>query len=160
MIVSQNGQKQAMQDLQKANEKIFQVSNKIEAATKQAAVSIDFRSNHTQTQTKLASSATRRPFPPPPPPPPVIGRPPPPPPPPHQHSNINSNGNSVHKASALVELYNSMTKQNGKKDQNINGNCSSAIGRNPQSNILGELQNRSAHLLAVSIIFPFFFTIY
>jgi hypothetical protein len=156
MIVSQNGQKQALQDLQKANEKRLQVSNKIEEATKQAAVSIDLRSNLTQTQTNLTSSATRRPFPPPPPPPPVVGRPPPPPPPPHQHSNVNS----VHKASALVELYNSMTKQNGKKDQIINGNCSSPIGRNPQSNILGELQNRSAHLLAVRIILFFFFTVY
>lgn len=155
-FVSQNGQKRALQDLQKAAEKKLQIPNKIEA-TKQAAISIDLRSNLTQTQTKVTSPIIRRPFPPPPPPPPVTGRPPPPPPPPHQHPNSNSNGNAVHKASALVELYNSMTKQNGKKDQIINGNCSSPIGRNPQSNILGELQNRSAHLLAVCIIFFFLF---
>lgn len=142
-----------MQDLQKATERKLQISNKIEAATKQAAIMIDLRSNNTQTQTKVTT--TKRPFPPPPPPPPVTGRPPPPPPPPHQHANLKSNGNAVHKASALVELYNSMTKQNGKKDQIKNGNCSSPIGRNQQNNILGELQNRSAHLIAVCIIILF-----
>ncbi|XP_078161058.1 protein CHUP1, chloroplastic-like [Carex rostrata] len=142
-----NAQKRGLQDLQKATERKLQISNKIEEATKQTAIMIDLRSNNTQTQTKITT--TKRPFPPPPPPPPVTGRPPPPPPPPHQHANLKSNGNAVHKASALVELYNSMTKQNGKKDQIINGNCSSPIGRNQQNNILGELQNRSAHLIAI-----------
>ncbi|KAJ3669582.1 hypothetical protein LUZ60_011532 [Juncus effusus] len=143
-----NAQKPVFQDLRKMIENNLQISSKNGEATKQASFCTEPPSpNLTLAQPKI--TITKRPFPPPPPPP-VRGVPPPPPPPPRQHPNSNLNSNSVHKANALVELYNSMTKYNGKKDQNVNANCSSPVGRiNPQSNILGELQNRSTHLIAI-----------
>ncbi|KAF7048566.1 hypothetical protein CFC21_057314 [Triticum aestivum] len=79
------------------------------------------------------------PSPPPPPPPPskILGRAPAPPPPPPQRGTIGT----VNKATALVEMYNSLNKRDTKKAVTV-----SAAHHN---SIVGELQNRSTHLLAI-----------
>jgi hypothetical protein len=82
------------------------------------------------------------PSPPPPPPPSskILGRAPAPPPPPPQHGKIST----VNKATALVEMYNSLNKRDSKK--------AVAVSAAHHNSIVGELQNRSTHLLAVSTI--------
>lgn len=79
------------------------------------------------------------PSPPPPPPPSskLLGRAPAPPPPPPQRGTIST----VNKATALVEMYNSLNKHETKKAVSV-----SAAHHN---SIVGELQNRSTHLLAI-----------
>ncbi|KAL0903231.1 hypothetical protein M5K25_027592 [Dendrobium thyrsiflorum] len=76
---------------------------------------------------------------PPPPPPP---HPPPPPPPPRLHSKKEG---KMQNATALVEFYHCLTK----RDVKGNGNCSSQVASSVHNSIVGELQNRSAHLLAI-----------
>ncbi|KAH0461032.1 hypothetical protein IEQ34_008607 [Dendrobium chrysotoxum] len=75
----------------------------------------------------------------PPPPPP---HPPPPPPPPRLHSKKEG---KMQNATALVEFYHCLTK----RDVKGNGNCSSQVASSVHNSIVGELQNRSAHLLAI-----------
>lgn len=94
----------------------------------------------------------RAPFtgaPPPPPPParcaPATGPPPPPPPPPPTPARANT----MQRASAIVELYHSLTKRDGMKDNLGSGNRASHVANNAHNSIVGELQNRSAHLLAI-----------
>ncbi|KAJ0980026.1 hypothetical protein J5N97_015500 [Dioscorea zingiberensis] len=86
-----------------------------------------------------------RPFPPPPPPP--IGLPPPPPPPPPRVTPTGSN--SSQKPTALVELYHSLMKRDGKKGPLGNGSSSSPLASNAHNSIVDEIQNRSSHLLAI-----------
>ncbi|XP_028556018.1 uncharacterized protein DDB_G0284459 isoform X2 [Dendrobium catenatum] len=74
-----------------------------------------------------------------PPPPP---HPPPPPPPPHLHSKKEG---KMQNATALVEFYHCLTKRDAKG----NGNCSSQVASSVHNSLVGELQNRSAHLLAM-----------
>ncbi|XP_074589809.1 INCREASED PETAL GROWTH ANISOTROPY 1-like protein 2 [Curcuma longa] len=73
---------------------------------------------------------------------------PPPPPPPLPH---NASGRAtVSKASALVQLYHSLTKQDRKQGSAINGSsASSPTSGFAHRGIVGELQHRSAHLLAI-----------
>ncbi|CAL9107607.1 unnamed protein product [Musa textilis] len=76
---------------------------------------------------------------------PIARPPPPPPPPPH-----NAQGKvTMHKASALAELYHSLTKQAGKQGSMNNGSCASPQSNKAHLSIVGELQHRSAHLLAI-----------
>lgn len=75
----------------------------------------------------------------PPPPPPVRNSPPPPPPPPPAPAS------AAKSPSALVELYHSITKRDGLKDRSASGNRSNKA----HNSIVGELQNRSTHLLAI-----------
>ncbi|XP_010914782.1 INCREASED PETAL GROWTH ANISOTROPY 1-like protein 2 [Elaeis guineensis] len=77
----------------------------------------------------------------------TCGPPAPPPPPPPRI--VPARQNTVQKATALVELYHSLTKRDGKKDPVGNGNSSSPVAGNAHNSIVGELQNRSAHLLAI-----------
>ncbi|URE40300.1 hypothetical protein MUK42_33028 [Musa troglodytarum] len=75
---------------------------------------------------------------------PIARPPPPPPPPPH-----NAQGKvTMHKASALAELYHSLMKQAGKQGSMNNGSCASPQSNKAHLSIVGELQHRSAHLLA------------
>lgn len=95
--------------------------------------------------------------PPPPPPPPGRGPPPPPgsgppppPPPPGALGRGAASGNKVHRAPELVEFYQSLMKRDAKKDgasliSSGTGNSSEA-----RSNMIGEIENRSTFLLAVS----------
>ncbi|XP_039128462.1 protein CHUP1, chloroplastic [Dioscorea cayenensis subsp. rotundata] len=87
-----------------------------------------------------------QPFPPPPPPPPR-GLPPPPPPPPSRVAPTGSN--AMQKPTALVELYQSLMKRDGKKGPLGNGSSSSPLASNAHNSIVGEIQNRSSHLLAI-----------
>ncbi|XP_010241452.1 PREDICTED: protein CHUP1, chloroplastic isoform X2 [Nelumbo nucifera] len=72
--------------------------------------------------------------------------PPPPPPPPPRAPSRSSN---PQKASSLVEFYHSLTKHEGKKDTSGPGRCSNPMVNNAHNSIVGEIQNRSAHLLAI-----------
>ncbi|RZR81103.1 hypothetical protein BHM03_00007257 [Ensete ventricosum] len=74
---------------------------------------------------------------------PIAGPPPPPPPPPHAAGRSNA----VHKPSALVELYHSLSKRDGKQGSMVNGGAS-PLSNNARNSIVGELQSRSSHLLA------------
>lgn len=80
---------------------------------------------------------------------PIARAPPPPPPPPH----IAQGRVTMYKASALAELYHSLTKQDGKQGSMNNGSCASPQSNKAHLSIVGELQHRSAHLLAVTVFF-------
>ncbi|CAL9754176.1 unnamed protein product [Musa acuminata subsp. burmannicoides] len=75
---------------------------------------------------------------------PIAGPPPPPPPPPHAAGRSNA----MHKPSALVELYHSLSKRDGKQGSMVNGGAS-PLSNNARNSIVGELQSRSSHLLAI-----------
>lgn len=79
----------------------------------------------------------------PPPPPPPCPPPPPPPPPPRL---LPKNEGKAKNATALVEFYHCLTK----RDTKGSGNRSNQVASSVHNSIVGELQNRSAHLLAVS----------
>lgn len=87
--------------------------------------------------------------PPPPPPPRAPGAPPPPPPPPTPGS-LKSHGageEKVQRAPEVVEFYQSLMRREGKKDTLVGvSDTSSSDARN---NLIGEIENRSAFLLAV-----------
>lgn len=80
--------------------------------------------------------------------------PPPPPPPPPIPSRPLAKLANTHKASATVQLFHSLKSQDAKKDSR--GSMSyphKPITNSAHNSIVGEIQNRSAHLLAVSIAF-------
>ncbi|XP_077218025.1 INCREASED PETAL GROWTH ANISOTROPY 1-like protein 2 isoform X2 [Tasmannia lanceolata] len=96
--------------------------------------------------------------PPPPPPPPTKAAPiqpkasmnaPPHPPPPPLPQYASSRVATVQKASALVDCYHSLTKRDGKKDTSGTGNSNNHVAINVHNSIVGEIQNRSSHLLAI-----------
>eukprot|EP00268_Persea_americana_P020151 TRINITY_DN2039_c1_g1_i11.p1 TRINITY_DN2039_c1_g1~~TRINITY_DN2039_c1_g1_i11.p1 ORF type:complete len:519 (+),score=144.97 TRINITY_DN2039_c1_g1_i11:240-1796(+) len=74
---------------------------------------------------------------------------PPPPPPPPLPRKAPAKAATMQKAPSLVQFYHSLTKHNEKKGATRNGNSSSPSVVNPHSSIVGEIQNRSAHLLAI-----------
>ncbi|XP_057958927.1 uncharacterized protein LOC131151654 isoform X3 [Malania oleifera] len=73
--------------------------------------------------------------------------PPPPPPPPPLHP-IARAGNTK-KASSLVDFYHPLTKREGKKQSIGPGNHNMPAVTSAHSCLVGEIQNRSAHLLAI-----------
>ncbi|CAM6106218.1 unnamed protein product [Calypogeia fissa] len=83
----------------------------------------------------------------PPPPPRVPGAPGPPPPPPPPGSKLPgaASKDGVQRAPEVVEFYQSLMKRDAKKEMAAGGGMS-AEARN---NMVGELENRSAHLLAI-----------
>lgn len=94
-------------------------------------------------------------------PPPCPSLPPPPPPPPLPASRPRARGGAPsQKAPAVVEFYQFLTKQEGKRDRPNLRNASKSFPATPSahSSIVGEIQNRSAHLLAVSAESPQCFT--
>ncbi|XP_072954061.1 INCREASED PETAL GROWTH ANISOTROPY 1-like protein 2 isoform X2 [Typha angustifolia] len=122
------------------------IANKLQIFNMKKEVVMDLTNKLAEVQPKMLNT---RPSPPSPTLHVIVKGPPPPPPPPPPSRHVPAKSNAVHKASALVELYNSLTKRDGKKDAMGIGNCLSPISRNPQHSIVGELQNRSAHLLAI-----------
>ncbi|KAH9309497.1 hypothetical protein KI387_037408, partial [Taxus chinensis] len=86
---------------------------------------------------------------PPPPPPPhvgVKGTPPPPPPP----SNPLAPGKNVmQRAPEVVEFYHSLMKRDAKKDSSGPTSVDTPNVANARSNMIGEIENRSSHLLAI-----------
>ncbi|KAK4800995.1 hypothetical protein SAY86_021482 [Trapa natans] len=78
--------------------------------------------------------------------------PPPPPPPPLPPSQPRARGGaSTQKAPAIFEFYQFLTRQEGKKDRQNAGSSSKLFPgtTSAHSSIVGEIQNRSAHLLAI-----------
>ncbi|KAF0906253.1 hypothetical protein E2562_009257 [Oryza meyeriana var. granulata] len=116
------------------------------------------------TQLKLANiekRAPRVPRPPPapsattavntPPPRPPGAPPPPPPPPGKPGGSLPRNlagGDKVHRAPEVVEFYQSLMKREAKKDTTSLGSMTSSVS-DVRSNMIGEIENRSAFLLAV-----------
>lgn len=91
---------------------------------------------------------------PPPPPPPGSGGPPrPPPPPPGGLLKGPSSGDKVHRAPELVEFYQSLMKREAKKDTPSMASSTSSAA-DVRNSMIGEIENRSSFLLAVSIFFP------
>lgn len=91
------------------------------------------------------------PLPPPPPgapPLPPAGGPPRPPPPPGSLSK-GVGGDKVHRAPELVEFYQTLMKREAKKDTPLLSSTSSNVS-DARSNMIGEIENRSSFLLAVS----------
>ncbi|CAN6445386.1 unnamed protein product [Victoria cruziana] len=92
--------------------------------------------------------------PPPPPsggpprPPPPPGGPPPAPPPPGSLHRGSGGGDKVHRAPELVELYQSLMKREAKKEISSLGSVNHGSS-DVRSNMIGEIENRSAFLLAV-----------
>ncbi|GLJ37918.1 hypothetical protein SUGI_0771520 [Cryptomeria japonica] len=100
---------------------------------------------------------------PPPPPPPHAGSKgaPPPPPPPHLRakgappplpppSNTLAPGKDVmQRAPEVVEFYHSLMKRDAKKDSSGAASVDTPNVANARSNMIGEIENRSSHLLAI-----------
>ncbi|KAK4775839.1 hypothetical protein SAY87_023800 [Trapa incisa] len=84
------------------------------------------------------------------PPPPSHSLPPPPPPLPPSRPRARG-GSSTQKAPAIVEFYQFLTKKEGKKDRTYVGHSSKSLPStaSAHSSIVGEIQNRSSHLLAI-----------
>lgn len=90
--------------------------------------------------------------PPPPPPPPrsgVPGAPPPPPPPPMGGKLQGKNQGNMQRAPEVVEFYQSLMKRDVKS--NAANGASGGNNADARNDMIGEIENRSAHLLAVSI---------
>eukprot|EP00268_Persea_americana_P040363 TRINITY_DN40062_c2_g1_i1.p1 TRINITY_DN40062_c2_g1~~TRINITY_DN40062_c2_g1_i1.p1 ORF type:complete len:999 (+),score=288.55 TRINITY_DN40062_c2_g1_i1:180-3176(+) len=88
-------------------------------------------------------------IPPPPPRPPGAPPPPPrPPPPPGSLPKGIGSDDKVHRAPELVEFYQSLMKREAKKDTTSVSSATSNAA-DVRSNMIGEIENRSAFLLAV-----------
>lgn len=80
---------------------------------------------------------------PPPPPPPSKAAPPPPPPPPKGLKPVPA---KVRRVPEVVELYHSLMRRESRRDSGVPDVPATANARD----MIGEIENRSAHLLAVS----------
>ena len=81
--------------------------------------------------------------------------PPPPPPPPPMNFASRSNMASVKRAPQVVELYHSLMKRDSRKDSSNGGLSDAPDVSDVRSSMIGEIENRSSHLLAVST-FPLY----
>ncbi|XP_028752730.1 protein CHUP1, chloroplastic-like [Neltuma alba] len=81
----------------------------------------------------------------PPPPPPL----PPPPPPPNFTQRSSNTGGMVKRAPQVVELYHSLMKRDSRKDSSNGGLSDAADVADIRSSMIGEIENRSSHLLAI-----------
>eukprot|EP00250_Pteridium_aquilinum_P001328 c11538_g1_i1 orf=253-2151(-) len=90
------------------------------------------------------------PQPPPPPPPPARNFSGPPPPPPPGTVKLQGPGNEkVQRAPEVVEFYQSLMRRDCKKNANMG--ASDVNVSNVRNNMIGEIENRSAFLLAVKV---------
>lgn len=94
------------------------------------------------------------PPPPPLPPPPPPGGPPRPPPPPGSLPRGTGSGEKVHRAPELVEFYQTLMKREAKKDTSSLISSTANVS-DARSNMIGEIENRSTFLLAVSCFSSF-----
>ncbi|KAJ7570171.1 hypothetical protein O6H91_01G108800 [Diphasiastrum complanatum] len=85
----------------------------------------------------------------PPPLPGVPGAPPPPPPPGSLGKLQGQAGNKMQRAPQVVEFYQSLMKRDAKKDNATGGPTNSGNFKDAQHNMIGEIENRSSHLLAI-----------
>ncbi|KAJ6816593.1 protein CHUP1, chloroplastic [Iris pallida] len=111
--------------------------------TKMQPVAAEQGANSSVTQSKVL-----RPPPPAPSQPASLAGPPPPPPPPPPRCLLPRTS-TMQNANSLVDFYHSLNKRDGKKEALGGGNCSSQGVNNARNSIVDELQNRSAHLLAI-----------
>lgn len=81
-------------------------------------------------------------------PPPCLSLPPPPPPP-LPSSRPRARGSATPKTPAVVEFYRLLTKPEEKKDEPRSKDSNKPAVTSAHSSIVGEIQNRSAHLLAI-----------
>jgi len=80
----------------------------------------------------------------------VLPPPPPPPPPPPMNFSSRSNTATVKRAPQVVELYHSLMKRDSRKDSSNGGHPDAPDVADVRSSMIGEIENRSSHLLAVS----------
>lgn len=85
--------------------------------------------------------------------------PPPPPPPPPLSSKLQGGGTlkAVQRVPEVVELYRMLTRKDGKMDAKT-GSVGIPVAMNSRE-MIGEIENRSAYVLAVTFIFLSFFLI-
>ncbi|XP_062182339.1 protein CHUP1, chloroplastic-like [Phragmites australis] len=106
-----------------------------------------------QSKAIVSSDLSRPPNPPPPPPKKIPGGvpapPPPPPPPPGQQQRGPSRVCLVNKATALLDMYSSLTKHQRDTQRRTSAAAAQAQAQAQHSSIVDELQNRSTHLLAI-----------
>ncbi|XP_030539816.2 uncharacterized protein LOC115747702 isoform X1 [Rhodamnia argentea] len=74
---------------------------------------------------------------------------PPPPPPPLPSSRPRARGSATPKTPAVVEFYRLLTKPEEKKDESRSKDSNKPAVTSAHSSIVGEIQNRSAHVLAI-----------
>ncbi|KAF5742416.1 hypothetical protein HS088_TW09G00464 [Tripterygium wilfordii] len=79
------------------------------------------------------------------PPPP----PPPPPPPVPPKFSIRSTTGKVQRAPQVVEFYHSLMKRDSRKEASSGAVCDASDVANVRSSMIGEIENRSSHLLAI-----------
>ncbi|KAL0442367.1 UNVERIFIED_CONTAM: protein CHUP1, chloroplastic [Sesamum latifolium] len=80
--------------------------------------------------------------------PPTLPPPPPPPPPPPKLMARSMTG-TVQRAPQLVEFYHSLMKRESRKDCLNSGTTDASDVANVRSSMIGEIENRSSHLLAI-----------
>ncbi|KAL0398174.1 UNVERIFIED_CONTAM: protein CHUP1, chloroplastic [Sesamum radiatum] len=80
--------------------------------------------------------------------PPALAPPPPPPPPPPKLMARSMTG-TVQRAPQVVEFYHSLMKRESRKDCLNSGATDASDVANVRSSMIGEIENRSSHLLAV-----------
>ncbi|CAK9152584.1 unnamed protein product [Ilex paraguariensis] len=87
------------------------------------------------------------PPPPPPPPPPSRATPPPPPPPPRGLKPVPT---KVRRVPEVVEFYHSLMRRDSRRDSGSGGaDASPALATANARDMIGEIENRSTHLLAI-----------
>ncbi|KAI3511100.1 hypothetical protein L1887_18244 [Cichorium endivia] len=75
--------------------------------------------------------------------------PPPPPPPPPKFKGRSNGGGVVQRAPQVVEFYHSLMKRDSRKDSLNDGICDASEVNNVRNSMIGEIENRSSHLLAI-----------
>jgi hypothetical protein len=85
---------------------------------------------------------------------PTVNPPRPPPPPPPPKFSTRSTG-VMKRAPQVAELYHSLMRRDSKKDTSGGAICETANSANVRSSMIGEIENRSSHLQAVSRVTRF-----
>ncbi|KAL6546257.1 hypothetical protein OROMI_021978 [Orobanche minor] len=80
---------------------------------------------------------------------PTLLPPPPPPPPPHPKLTARSMTGKVQRAPQVVEFYHSLMKRESRKECLNSGTADASGVANVRSSMIGEIENRSSHLLAI-----------
>ncbi|KAK6916907.1 hypothetical protein RJ641_017658 [Dillenia turbinata] len=75
--------------------------------------------------------------------------PPPPPPPPPPKLSMRSTAGTVQRAPQVVEFYHSLMRRDSRKDSQNGGTADAIDVENARSSMIGEIENRSSHLLAI-----------
>ena len=94
----------------------------------------------------LMTEQANIPLPPPPPPPPKMAAPPPPPPPPLKGMKIGAA--KVRRVPEVVEFYHSLMRRESRRDSAASDVAPATANAR---DMIGEIENRSAHLLAVRV---------